>query len=426
MMILRYGSRGAEVALLQLGLGRAGFDAGALDGVFGAATRQAVIAFQRAEGIGVDGVVGEETWGKLAPWLGGYRVVKLRKGDTFYALAGAYHTSVAAIRTANPTLEERNLPVGGEIVIPLGFPVVSADVPVSSSLVAAETAGLLARYPFLRAEEYGRSVLGRPLTALSLGKGGKKVHFGAAIHANEWITSLLVMRYLEEYAAALASDDAIDGTRARELYEKTTLFVTPLQNPDGVDLVTGALPGGTALDKARRIASSYPTIPYPNGWKANIEGVDLNLQFPAGWEEARRIKFAQGFRTPAPRDYVGSGPLEAPEAASLAKWTEGKAFSTIIAFHMQGEVIYWQYGENQPEGAQAFGERLAAASGYSLEETPAVSANAGYKDWFILRFGRPGYTVEAGRGTNPLPLAAFEGIYSHLRPLMTEALRSVP
>ena len=67
--------------------------------------------------------------------------------------------------------------------------------------------------------------------------------------------------------------------------------------PTGVDLVTGNI---------TTTSNNYPSIPFPSGWKANINGVDLNLQFPAGWEQARQIKFAQGFTSHAPRDFVGS------------------------------------------------------------------------------------------------------------------------
>ena len=60
-----------------------------------------------------------------------------------------------------------------------------------------------------------------------------------------------------------------------------------------------------------------------------------------------------------------------------------------------------------PEGAEALGRRFVQASGYALDETPFESGHAGFKDWFILTYDRPGYTVEAGKGVNPLPVSQF-------------------
>ncbi|MBR5868690.1 MAG: peptidoglycan-binding protein [Clostridia bacterium] len=415
---IRLGARGSDVALLQLGLSRAGYYRGALDGIFGGQTREALMEFQRAEGIGADGIAGEESWRGLVPWWMGYIVTKITPGDTYLALSEEYGTTVEAIRTANPGYDGDHLPVGGELVIPLDFSLVDEQVPVSSWYVSTIACGLAARYPYVEKGEYGRSVQGKPLYTLSVGTGARRVHIGAAIHANEWITSLLVLKFLEEYAMALACDGEFAGVRARTLFRECRLVTSPLENPDGVDLVTGAIRQGREFQMARRIAASYPAIPFPSGWKANIQGIDLNLQFPAGWERARAIKYAQGFRSPAPRDFVGNSPLEAPEARSLAELTRREEFARIMACHTQGSVIYWQYGDCEPEGARRIGEGISKITGYPLEPTPAASANAGYKDWFIGTWCRPGYTMEVGLGQSPLPLSDFSEIYRVNKPAM--------
>ena len=77
---------------------------------------------------------------------------------------------------------------------------------------------------------------------------------------------------------------------ASRIAETATIYMVPMVDPDGVDLVVGAIEQGTVpYETARTLADRYPDIPFPDGWKANLLGVDLNLNYPAGWREAREI-----------------------------------------------------------------------------------------------------------------------------------------
>lgn len=63
--LLRQGSRGVYVCILQDGLTTLGYDTGGLDGVFGNLTNTAVRTFQSRNGLTVDGLVGTNTWNAL-------------------------------------------------------------------------------------------------------------------------------------------------------------------------------------------------------------------------------------------------------------------------------------------------------------------------------------------------------------------------
>lgn len=65
MRTLRKGDKGTQVRVLQYLLNFFGHDAGKADGIFGTNTEKAVRSYQKAKGLGVDGIVGKNTWGKL-------------------------------------------------------------------------------------------------------------------------------------------------------------------------------------------------------------------------------------------------------------------------------------------------------------------------------------------------------------------------
>ncbi len=365
MDILRYGSRGILVELLQSTLKKLGFYNGTVDGIFGANTCDAVYTFQREFGIDIDGVVGPITWKKLMPYINGT--------------------------------------VGN---------IVPTNMSYSYRIMIMNINDLKRKYDFLSVGSLGSSVLGKELPYIRLGIGPSQVFYSGSIHANEWINSVVLMKFIEDYAIQYEQNGSLYGKNIRELYNEKSIYIAPMINPDGVDLVVDDMSKmSNAYKNARLIASNYPMISFPSGWKANILGVDLNLQFPANWVLARENKYAQGFIRPAPRDFVGYGPLTEPEALALYNFTLANNFKLILAYHSQGEVIFWRYLNLEPEEARKIGEEFAKSSGYILDENVDTGSYAGYRDWFIQDYRRPGYTIETGLGINPLPISQFDKIY---------------
>ena len=304
--------------------------------------------------------------------------------------------------------------------------IVKTNRAVTSQSVSTAIDQLLETYPFMRSEVLGTTAFQRPIRTLVLGQGPKKLLYTAAHHANEWITSLILLKFAEDFGKALSGRGQLGDIDAQKLNDEVTIYMVPLVNPDGVDLVNGAVTvGDIQFDLAKRISRDYPSIPFPDGWKANLLGTDLNLNYPAGWLQAREIKFSQGYVSPAPRDYVGRAPFNQLETQALSGYTEAVDPALVLAFHTQGQEIYWSFGDIQVPGARELGEELARVSGYKLADVPYNSAFAGYKDWFIQQFRRPGYTIEAGLGENPLPISQFPEIYRQNLPiLITAAMNS--
>lgn len=270
METLKIGSEGPRVMLLQSTLKKLGFFNSTIDGVFGEKTKEAVINFQKAFGLEADGIVGNNTWNALRPYIFGFVEYIVQAGDSIYSLANRFNTTVNAILAANPNINASNLLIGSSLIIPIGS-IVPTDISYTSQILEMNIGSFRAIFPFLDIGTIGLSVLGSNLYYIKFGNGPKEVFYNASTHANEWITTPLLMKFMEVLCKGYVNNTNVFGYNPRELFNQVSLYIVPMVNPDGVDLVTGVFsPETTIYQNSKAIADNFPDIPFPSGWKANI------------------------------------------------------------------------------------------------------------------------------------------------------------
>ena len=339
----------------------------------------------------------------------GYETVshRIQSGDTLYQLGTTYDVPIEQLLLINQ-VEPTRLEIGQTLEIPriTEQRITNVRKPYTSERVEDELMLLNSRYPFMELRTIGESVLGKPIYELHIGTGDKLVHINGSFHANESITTNVIMAFIENYAYSMVNQDPIRGIDMSSFFREVRLSVVPLVNPDGVDLVNGQLPSDQEI-REQVIEINNGSTDF-RSWKANIRGVDLNNQYPAGWtiEQQRKPK------TPQPRNFPGFGPLTEPEALALYNLAFEEQFDRVLALHTQGEVIYWGYEGLEPPEAEQIALEYQQVSSY----TPIryVDSHAGYKDWFIQEFRRPGFTIELGKGVNPLPISQFDVLYEEM------------
>ena len=277
------------------------------------------------------------------------------------------------------------------------------------------TDALCRRYPFIKKSVIGRSCGGRDIHAYKIGAGKESCLFAAAFHGSEHITGTVLLMFLEEFAEAVAKKQTLAGyPLGRALLNRSQIFI-PCVNPDGCDIaVCGKVACG---DKAKEIGKLCKND--FTHWNANLRGVDINHNFPAGWQELRRKERDAGIYGPRPTRYGGPHPESEPETRALTILCKTQNIRHVVALHSQGEVIYYRYGEHTPVRAKRMAEILATASGYGIEEPVGLAVGGGFKDWFIDTFHRPGFTVELGKGNNPLPEKSARDIYEKAKEMLT-------
>lgn len=233
----------------------------------------------------------------------------------------------------------------------------------------------------------GASSCGLPIVALFAGRHEfPQIIVQCAIHAREWVTAMLVPELI-----------------ARETPRGGVWFV-PLANPDGVSICIGGekflkqLPVQRAQFLRALNAGDDFSL-----WKSNANGVDLNVNFSAGWGTG-----VQNVHFPAPANYIGPRPFSEAETRVLRDFTLQVKPDATLSYHTKGEEIYWEYGQ---KGEALFRDQgialaLAEETGYCVKRI--TGSGGGYKDWCVRHLKIPAFTLEAGRDELSHPLGESE------------------
>ncbi|WP_164219798.1 M14 family metallopeptidase [Virgibacillus sp. YIM 98842] len=329
----------------------------------------------------------------------------IQPNDTLWTISMTNNVPVDSLRLLNPGLDTFQLQINDQIYLPekVNAIIISDADHYTYETMLSDMEKLAAVYPFITRQVIGYSVMGKEIIDLQIGRGEKNVHVNGSFHANEWITTPVLMRFINEYALSLTNHLPIRGIFMLPLYRDSQLSLVPMVNPDGVNLVlNGAEAAGDFQQRVLEINDQNEDF---SNWKANIRGVDLNNQYPALWE----TESARKPDSPQPRDFPGYQPLTEPEAIVMAEIAAERDFLRVHAFHTQGEVIFWGFQGLEPPESEVIVNEYARVSGY--EPIRYVDSYAGYKDWFIQEFRKPGFTVELGAGVNPLPVEQFAEMY---------------
>lgn len=260
----------------------------------------------------------------------------------------------------------------------------------------------------------GNSYLGKNINLIKIGNGSHKVIYIGAHHAMEWLTSVILMRFTEDFCKSYIFGEKIYGYDPEYILKHRTIYIVPMLNPDGVDLVING------LNKDNPISSRLISI---NGnsddfsrWQANARGIDLNHNYDADFDLLKKIEVHEGITEPCATRYGGEYPESEPETASLASFIRSEPdIAVLAALHTQGEEIYWRYKDIIPPKAKTLANLIAKTTKYKLEyPEEEIASYGGCKDWFISKFNRPGFTIECGKGKNPLPITDFVSIYNYI------------
>ncbi|GLZ78793.1 peptidase M14 [Actinorhabdospora filicis] len=246
----------------------------------------------------------------------------------------------------------------------------------------------------------------------------------AQIHAREIATGELAWRFIDTLTTGYGSD-----ARITALLDSTEVWIVPIANPDGVDIVAS---GGNRPKLQRKNANNS------RGCSGTSIGVDLNRNSSYKWGNESNSACSE--------TYQGTAAASEPEVKALESWYRAihpdqrgdtgpaptTARDTMITLHSYGGyvVVPWGYtSAKAPNDAQlrALGKKMAQSNGYIVgtgPETVGYTSGGVTDDYTYGALGVASFTIEVGGESGSCGgfLPAYSCVDSSIWPLNKGAL----
>lgn len=261
-------------------------------------------------------------------------------------------------------------------------------------------------YGFVSTFSIGKSVLGESIEAFSIGCGKHHVLSFGAHHGLEYISTSALWLVILDFAENLTRGKGKRKEILEKYKELFTFWFVPCLNPDGVDINLSGVSASPISERIlRMIADKEPM------WQANARGVDLNHNYDYRFTEYKLLEGRKGIM-PGRTLYSGEYPESEPETRAAANIVRTLAPTLLLTLHSQGEEIF--SSPRSSKRVSRFASSLASVLDYRVSKTEGSADFGGLSDYAGEVLGIPSFTVELGKGTNPLPNSKLPSIYEKL------------
>lgn len=276
-------------------------------------------------------------------------------------------------------------------------------------------------YFFINAHNIGYSVLNRPIECYTIGNKPQQILLCGGFHGSEWLTCLLLYKFIINICNSIINHKTLAQEKLWEYFKDYSLAIVPCINPDGVEISIKGSNSAKWLSESVEAISQGDTT----HWQSNANGVDLNHNFNADWYSLKQKELCLGITKPSKTRYGGEQPECEPETIAIAEYCRNHSIAKAIAFHSQGEEIYWSFGEHTPTKSEEIAMQMSLLSGYKMSHPEAIATGGGFKDWLIDSMHIPAFTVEIGKGENPLSLKQLNEIYCKIEKMLLYFIKDI-
>lgn len=233
----------------------------------------------------------------------------------------------------------------------------------------------------------------------------------SALHAREYMTSMLSMNQIEHYLEKY--NQKIAGKRVKTLLNTIAIHYIPMANPDGVTISQFGIKSirNYSLRKKLYRMKCWNTA----RWKANARGVDLNRNYPYIFKKQGR-RGSDGFSG----NYAAS---ESETKAIVRLSKELKKNGTLkcaVNYHAMGSIVFGgcKYRGSLRRNVNRMYNLARKITGYRSAASYGGKGYGNLREYQMYTLRIPSITLELGHTSCPLPLYEFRSIWNRNKELI--------